>query len=148
MKKLTTEEKIKRGTLVKHREQVNHFTTQPLITRPEPMHPLGEIERRYYDFCADLLIGANVLTMADVPGLTRAATWYKTYCDALEQVTKYGAIQETSTGYTTKTGAYSVLTESERILSTWERSVGLNVAGRAKLPPPPQPVKSNPFDEL
>jgi P27 family predicted phage terminase small subunit len=121
---------------------------EPLEKRPEPMHKLDPVALVYFNHCADLLIASKVLTAADVPGMTRAATWYSIFCKALEDVERDGPVQITSTGYGAKSANYSVMTESERILSTWERSVGLNVAGRSKLPPPPAKKDKNPFDEL
>lgn len=127
----------------KYLESVN-----PLQDIPEPSYPLNETELQYFNEVAELLIIQGTLTAADIPGTTRAASWYGIWQTCLEEVEKRGIWQTTQSGYTAKTAAFQSMLDAEKFLSAWERSVGLNISGRAKLPPAPIPKEKNPFDEF
>lgn len=146
MKKLTIAEKKRRGTFDRSKIRTP-LTFKPLTEIPEPMTELDPGERGYFDLCAEVMISNGTLTSADVPGMERAAKMWGIYQKALGEVKKLGCYQTTKNGYTAKNGPFQVLCEAEKLLTSWERSQGLTIVSRSKLPPPTPPQKPNPFDE-
>jgi len=147
MKKLTEKEKKIRGTFEASKIRTP-LTFEPLTKIPEPMMKLGPIEMEYFQHCAEIMISNHTLTSADVPGLSRAANIYRIYRQAIEDINVHGCYQVTQSGYTAKNGYFQVLTDAEKHLTSFERSQGLNLVSRSKLPPPPPAPEKNPFDEI
>jgi phage terminase small subunit len=147
MKRLTKAEKMIRGTFEasKIKKPLNFL---PLETVPEPMMKLHPVEMEYYQLCAECMVGNNTLTSADLPGLTRAAKMYGIFQQALKDIEKNGCYQVAKSGYNSPNAYFMVLINSEKMLTAWERSQGLNLVSRSKLPEPPPPPEINPFDEF
>jgi phage terminase small subunit len=115
---------------------------------PSPSYQLNETELAYFAEAAELLIMAGTLTAADVPGMTRAASWFGIWKRCLAEIEVTGIWQTTKSGYTAKSAPFQAGMDAEKSLTSWEKSVGLNISGRAKLPPPPPVKEHNPFDDL
>ena len=143
----TIQEKQKQGTYRKSRESVP-LTFQPLTEIPNPFFELSDVELKYFNLCCQVLISNNTLTIADTMGISRAARTYGIYLKALQDIEKFGSQQTTSTGYTTKSGAWVVAADCEKILTGFEKSQGLNLVSRSKLPPAPKAECWSEFDEI
>jgi len=147
MKKLTKQEKINRGTYDPSKERQT-LTFAPLKRMPNPTMDLNEIELQYFHNVCRAMLSNKTLTGADVPCITRACKMYSLYCRSLEDVNKFGAYQTTATGYTAKSGYFQVLIDTEKALQAFERSMGLNILSRSKLPTPAPEIRKNAFDKL
>ena len=124
------------------------LTFEPLTSIPEPMMTLEPDEMEYFRHCSEIMISNHTLTSADVPGLSRAAHWYGIYKKMLQEIKLHGAEQTTKTGFVTKSGAFTVAVDCEKQLSSFERSQGLNLVSRSKLPKVDPPKGKNKFDAL
>lgn len=147
MRKTTKKEKILAGTFQPCRDKVL-VTTDPLTEIPDPDYELDPVELTYFTRCASLLIAAGTLTDGDVPGMTRASSWFGIWQNCLADIRQHGAWQTTNSGWSAKTAAFQAANDAEKNLTAWERSQGLNLTSRAKLPPPPEPKQVNPIDLL
>jgi hypothetical protein len=87
MKKLTIAEKRIRGTLDQSKIK-KPMTFEPLDEIPAPMTRLGAVEMRYYNLVAEILVNSKTLTMAEVPGMTRAAEFYGIFQKAKKEIVK------------------------------------------------------------
>lgn len=105
-------------------------------------------ELQYFNLCAEVMISNNTLTSADIPSLTRASKMYGVYQQAMKDIEVHGCYQVTQSGYTAKNGYFQVLTDAEKMLSSFEKCQGLNLVSRSKLPPIEPPKKKNPFDGI
>jgi phage terminase small subunit len=147
MRKLQKEEKLRRGTFDKSKIRVP-LTFEPLTAIPDPLMNLEPDEMQYFKLCADVMLSNGTLTSADVPGITRAARMYGIYLQALKEIKLHGSEQTTKTGFRTKSGAFTVFTECEKLLSNFERSQGMNLISRSRLPKPDPPKGKNKFEEI
>jgi phage terminase small subunit len=147
MKKLTIQEKKRRGTYERCKERKS-LSFDALNQVPEPLMELSKVEQSYFDLCANAMIHERTLTGAFIPALTRAASTYGIYCQALEGIKQHGAYQVTQGGYSTKNGYSVVLNDCEKSLAAFERSMGLCLVSKSKLPPAPEIKRYGPFDEL
>ena len=113
---------------------------------PTPPSDLTEIGVKYFNDCCESMISDRTLTSAYVPGIERAARWYEIFVTSQREVQEKGGYQVTKTGYTAKSAAFQILCDTEKILSAFERSNGLNLFGHSKLPeaPPAEDL----YDEL
>lgn len=146
MRKLSTSEKVSRGTLKKSREKANP-TYDPLDHVPQPSFELNKDGREYFRQFCRILLSKNMLTSADIPGITRAARWYELYKQADESVSEKGAVQVTATGYTQQTGYFTVMEKSEDRLIKFEALYGMNLTSRMKINLP-KPEKKNEFSDV
>lgn len=146
MIKLTTEEKKKRGTLAKSRER-DILSFDPLSAVPEPAFTLDEIGIQYFTRFCNILLSNKTLTIADIPIITRAAKWFVIFTIAEHEVTKVGSWQKTKTGYTQKTGAFTVMADADDRVMKIEALYGMNLTARTKINLP-KTEKKNPFDEI
>ena len=147
MRKLTKERKMMQGTYDRSKEKPV-MTMDPLTEIPEPMYPLNEVEAGYFNHCAGIMLQNKTLTASDIPGLTRASSWYGIYTKALEDVAVHGCYTVSSNGYSAKSGYLTVLAQAQSILDSWERSQGLNLVSRSKIPPPPPAQLPDPFANI
>jgi len=127
------ERKTRQGTFRQDRNKKLH-TLQPLTFIPKPLMDLNKYEHEYYNLCCEILLSNGTLTAADILGISRAAKTYGIYQKALEELANHGSYQTTKSGYTTKSGPFVVVADCEKLLTTFERSQGLNLISRSKLP--------------
>jgi len=146
MNELTNKEKLQRGTLKKSRVK-SCLSYEPLKKVPRPAFGLSHIGMDYFSKFCKILISIESLTMADVPGITRAARWYEIYKEAENDIIVHGSVQVTSTGYTQQTGYFSVMEKAEDRILKFEALYGMNLTARTKINLP-KPEKKNPFDDI
>lgn len=140
------EQKQREGTARKDRIKLT-LNYDPLIIVPKPAFKLNGDGLDYFnDFC-NILISKKILTIADVPIITRAARYYEIYKAADEGVQKEGAVQITATGYTAKNGYFVTFTDCEKRITEIESLYGMNFTARSKINLPKE-EKKNPFDDL
>lgn len=135
------------GTLRPDRDRTP-LTCEPLNEVPQPFAPLSDTGKRYFQAVCEVLLSNGTLTAADLPAITRAAEIYEFYVDAKKAVRELGAWTTTQSGYTSKSAPWQVMTDAEKALASFERSFGLTLAARAKLPPAPVKEGPNPFDQF
>lgn len=145
MQKLLKIEKIRRGTFESCKIRKT-LSFAPLTTMPKPPDNLTDVGVKYFSDVCSSMISDRTLTSAYVPGIERAAKWYEIFVTSQREVEEKGGYQVTKTGYTAKSAAFQILCDTEKILSAFERSNGLNLFGHSKLPE--APPKEDTYDEL
>jgi len=143
----TKQQKITAGTHRPNREK-KISVSQRLTFIPKPMMELTGDEYKYYDLCCSVLLHNGTLTPGDIPGISRASKTFQIYLEALKEVSKSGASQRTKSGFTSKSGAFLVVADCEKLLQNFEKSQGLNLLSRMKLPEPKQGKFYTEIDEL
>lgn len=146
MQKTTIEEKTKRGTL--RPDRVRKMSFPPLREVPNPTFELSPVELKYFRDCCASMIEDGTLAEAFLPAITRASRMYGIYEESCRDVEKYGMVQKTSTGYTQKSGYFTVMTDAFQILLNFEKSMGLNLVTKSRLPDMRKPEEPNPFDTI
>jgi P27 family predicted phage terminase small subunit len=146
MRKISDEEKVKQGTIKKSRikQELNY---DPLGSIPAPAFKLNKDGVEFYERFCSILISNRTLTVADIPGITRAARWFEMYKDADKHILKEGPVQTTSTGYTQQTGWFTVMEKTEDRILKFEALYGMNLTARTKINLP-KPEKKNDFDGI
>ena len=146
MRKKTPEVKRLQGTLKISREK-SELTYEPLTSVPAPSFNLTKPGQIYFDQFCEILISNKTLTVADVPIITRCARWFEIYKEADDLVMVHGASQVTTTGYTQKSGYFTVMADADDRVTKIEALYGMNLTARTKIGLPKQ-KKENPFDEI
>lgn len=134
------------GTLKKYRVNENPATAEKLGAVPEIPVEVPENAYGYFTHCCEYLLFNNLLTSAIVVQVVRASQMYSQYAKCQEIVDSDGAIQKTESGYTAKTGAWTVMVEAHKLLLEFEREQGLTLASSQKISVPDKPTNDSDFD--
>ena len=145
-KKPSSVKKIQ-GTLKISREK-SELTYDPLTSIPAPAFKLSDEGLKYFERFCEILISNKTLTIADVPVISRAARWFEIYTEADINVRLHGASQVTSTGYTQKSGYFTVMADADDRVTKIEALYGMNLTARTKINIPKPDKGNNPIDDI
>ena len=100
----------------------------------------------YFTHVCNMLLYFGKLTPALIPTITRIAQIYDVYEKAQKIVAEDGAFQTTQSGYSTKSGAWTVMSEAHKIILDFEKENGFTLASSQKISIPDKPKNEEDFD--
>ena len=93
--------------------------------------------------------GLGIWLTADlIPTIARGAVFYTHFIRAFNAIEKAGgsAWQSSGTGWTQKSGEFSIMVEAHKLLLEFEREQGLTLASSQKISIPDRPQNEGDFD--
>ena len=134
------------GTLKPCRVNNSPATSELLSSVPDIPEDVPDNAHGYFTHCCEYLLHNNLLTSAIIVQIVRASDMYSNYKKMKDIVDEHGPIQTTETGYTAKTGAWTVMVEAHKLLLEFEREQGLTLASSQKISVPPSQKNEDDFD--
>jgi len=138
--------KAAQGTLKKYRVNDSPATSEKLSSVPDIPGEVPGNAHGYFTHCCEYLLYNDLLTSAIIIQIVRASQMYSEYAKCQEEVAEKGSIQRTGSGYTAKTGAWTVMIEAHKLLLEFEREQGLTLASSQKISVPPKQKNEDDFD--
>lgn len=134
------------GTLRPCRVNSSPVTSEPLSEIPDVPGGVSESGHGYFHHACEILLSNGVLTASYIPTITRGADIYARYVEARDKVVAEGAFQTAQSGYTAKSGAWTVMVEAHKLLLEFEREYGLTLVSSQKISVPTKPKDNDDFD--
>ena len=134
------------GTLQPCRVNNNPATAELLSAVPDVPEDVPEGGGGYFTHVCNMLLYFKKLTAALIPTITRISQIYDVYQEAQKDVAINGAFQTTQSGYSTKSGAWTVMTESHNHILAFEKECGFTLASSQKISIPDRPQNETDFD--
>jgi len=121
------------GTLRKCRVNTSPATSEPLSAIPAVPPEVPDDGAGYFTWACEILYSFGELRTSFIPSITRAAQMHSQYERHWAIVNETGALQTTQSGYTQKTGAWTLMTEAYKFLNEFEREYGLTLSSSQKI---------------
>ena len=134
------------GTLQPCRVNSSPATAESLSAIPAVPKDVPDDGAGYFTWACEILFSFGELRTSFIPSITRAAQMHSQYARHWDIVNREGARQVCQSGYTQKTGAWTLMTEAHKFLNEFERDYGLTLASSQKISVPEKPKNNEDFD--